>query len=348
MLRVAIIGAGNVGHIRARVIQRASGCCLRLVADVEEGRAKDMAQEFGALGTTDWVAATSDSDVDIAVVCTPTKFHAQAAKNALRHGKHVLCEKPLARSAAEAEEMIDIAERAGRVLKVGFNYRHMGHVRKAKQLIEAGSLGALYFARCTYGHGGRPGYEKSWCTDLELSGGGVLLEQGIHILDLVRHLLGEPTQVMAQAPRFFWNFPSVEDNCFVLLKTESSQIAQLHVSWTQWVNVFSFEVFGRDGYLQLSGRDGHYGPQRLIWGERQQSHGRPTEQHFDFQPPDDSWEQEWDEFLEAIRTKREPMGSAMDGLRALHLVEAAYQSAQSQEWVNLPQFTQLVGRERRE
>jgi len=343
MIGVAIIGAGNVGRIRASVIQRSPDCRLRIVADTEVSRAETLAREFGAKATGDWIELLDYPEVDIVLVCTPTKFHGEAARKSLLHGKHVLCEKPLARSVAEAEEMLSAAEQAGRILKTGFNYRHMAHVRKAKELVDAGALGPLYFVRCTYGHGGRPGYEKSWCTDQDLSGGGVLLEQGIHILDLVRYLLGEPAQVMAQIPRFFWNFPVVEDNCFLLLRTESSQIAQIHVSWTQWVNVLSFEIFGRDGYLHLTGRDGHYGPQRLIWGQRQENHGRPKEQGFDFPASDDSWEQEWKEFLDAIRTKREPLGCAEDGLRALYLVEAAYRSAQSQEWVGVPQAARTVG-----
>jgi predicted dehydrogenase len=338
MLRVAIIGAGNVGRIRASLIEHTPDCRLQIVADIDKAHAEDLAKRFRAEATTDCTAASSSSNVDIVVICTPTKFHAQAAKNALQHGKHVLCEKPLARSAAEAREIVVAAAQTRKILKTGFNYRHMAHVRRAKELIDAGALGELYFVRCRYGHGGRPGYEKSWCSDRDLSGGGVLLEQGIHILDLVRHLLGEPEHVLAQAPRFFWNFPDVEDNCFVLLRTASSQIAQLHVSWTQWINIFCFEIFGRDGYLSLLGRDRHYGPQQLIWGQRQKNHGRPIEQRFDFAPPDDSWDREWSDFLSAVRTNREPMGSAVDGLQALHLVDAAYESARNQRWVDVPQL----------
>jgi predicted dehydrogenase len=99
--------------------------------------------------------------------------------------------------------MFEVARASGRVLKTGFNYRHMAHVRKAKELLEAGLLGSLHFLRSRYGHGGRPGYENEWCTDAELSGGGVLLEQGIHIFDLVRHLLGEPAQLLARTRRFY-------------------------------------------------------------------------------------------------------------------------------------------------
>jgi predicted dehydrogenase len=211
----------------------------------------------------------------------------------------------------------------------------MSHVRKARELLDAGVLGPLHFLRCRYGHGGRPGYEKEWCTRAELSGGGVLLEQGIHIFDLVRHLLGEPSQLLAQTQRFYWNFPVAEDNGFCLLQTACGQLAQIHVSWTQWVNIFELELFGRDGYVRLEGRDGHYGPQRLIWGKRKPDHGRPEQEVFDF-PADDSWELEWREFLDAIEEAREPAGSAGDGLRAQQLVEAAYRSASEHSWISIP------------
>jgi predicted dehydrogenase len=343
MFRVAIIGAGNVGGIRGRVIQGSPDARVTVVADVDPAHAQRLADSIGCDATIDWQRAIQSREVDLVVVCTPTKFHAEAALAALRSGKHVLCEKPLARSPAEAEEVVEAAETRRLILKTGFNYRHMGHVRKAKELIDKDLLGPLYCLRCRYGHGGRPGYEKHWCTDQDLSGGGVLLEQGIHVIDLVRYLLDEPTQVLAETSRFFWNFPEVEDNCFLLLKTRHSRTAQIHVSWTQWVNIFSLEIFGRDGYLHLTGRDGHYGPQRLVWGKRQPSHSRPVEEVFEFPSADDSWSREWDEFIVAIQTGREPMGCGTDSMRALRLIDAAYESSRQQRWVEVTRTAVYAG-----
>jgi len=336
MLSVALVGAGRVGRIRAAVIQNSGDAAVKVVADVNLPRAQELAQQTRAKATSEWRAAVARRDVDAVVVATPTKFHAEIALAGLEAGKHVLCEKPLARTVDEAHRIVGLAESARRVLKTGFNYRHMAHVRKAKALIEDGALGPLYFLRCRYGHGGRPGYEKAWYTDAELSGGGVLLEQGIHIFDLVRYLLGEPSEILVHIQRFFWDFPSVEDNGFCLLQTEAGQLAQIHVSWTQWVNLFDLEIFGQHGYLELQGRDGHYGPQRLTEGRRKPDHSRPAEQSFEFAPPDDSWEVEWREFLNAIQTGQEPLGSGWDGLRAQQIVEAAYQSARRQGWVEIP------------
>lgn len=346
MLNVAIIGAGNIGKVRAQAIRRSGMSRVVCIADLDQPRAVALAAETGAQASHDWQPVLKDPGVDAVVICTPTKFHATAAIAALRARKHVLCEKPLARSVAEAGEIVAAAEAEGRLLKTGFNYRYMNHVRKAKELIEAGALGPTYFLRCRFGHGGRPGYEKEWCTDLDISGGGVLLEQGIHILDLVRYLLGEPARITASNSCFFWNFPEVEDNSFVEIQTIASQVAQLHISWTQWTNVLSLEIFGCDGYLQLSGRDGHYGPQRLVWGKRQVNHSRPVEETFEFRTENTSWDSEWVDFVDAIRSGTQPMGSMNDGLRALQLVEGAYESARRHVWTDLAPLTTLTGSSR--
>jgi len=165
MLGIAIIGAGNIGRIRARVIQASQRAQVKAIADIDLACAQELANASGASATTDWQSAIQSSDVQAVVVCTPTKFHAQVIESALRAGKHVLCEKPLARSLHEAEATKQLSQSTGLVLKTGFNYRYMAHVREAKKIINSGALGPLYFLRCRYGHGGRPGYERDWCTD---------------------------------------------------------------------------------------------------------------------------------------------------------------------------------------
>jgi predicted dehydrogenase len=336
MLSAAIIGAGGIGRIRARSISSSGLGRVAAIADVDSTRAREVAQEFSASYAPNWREAVSHPDIDVVVVSTPTKFHTEIAIEALQAGKHVLCEKPLARTTEESRRIVEAARRANRVLKTGFNYRQMAHIRKARELIEAQAIGPAYFLRSRYGHGGRPGYEQHWCTDADLSGGGVLQEQGIHIVDLVRVFLGEPSRVLAETSRYFWPFPEVEDNCFCLFETPAGQLAQLHVSWTQWINILEIEIFGRDGYLRLEGRDGHYGPQRLTWGKRQPNHGRPVEEVFSFTGTDDSWNREWREFFELIRNGEDSIAAAEEGLRTQELVEASYQSARQKSWVEIP------------
>lgn len=338
MLSVAIVGAGGIGRIRAKSILESKRGHVSCVADVDWGRANELATLSSALATVDWHEVVSNREVDAVVVSTPTKFHAEIAIGALQAGKHVLCEKPLARTADEADQIVEAARLAGRVLKTGFNYRQMSHVRKAQELLARGVIGTPYFLRCRYGHGGRPRYEEHWCTDADLSGGGVLQEQGIHMVDLVRVFLGEPVRVMAETQRYFWGFRETEDNCFCLFETAAGQFAQLHFSWTQWRNILEIEIFGRDGYLRLEGRDGHYGPPQLIWGKRQETHGRPVEEVFTFDETESSWDREWCQFVELIENGENFLDTALLGMQTQLLVDAAYRSAADHIWVGIPAF----------
>jgi len=338
MIGVAIVGAGNIGRVRAQSILRSDEARVAWVGDVDANRGQSLAALSSASSATGWREVVAKPEVDVVVVSTPTKFHAEIAIEALRHGKHVLCEKPLARTAEEAWEVVAAARHANRVLKTGFNYRQMDHVRKARELLANQAIGPVHFLRCRYGHGGKPHYEQDWCTDGELSGGGVLQEQGIHMVDLARVLLGEPVRVCAETRRYFWNFRDTEDNCFCLLETAEGQLASLHVSWTQWKNILEVEVFGRDGYLRLEGRDGHYGPQRLTWGKRQPDHGRPIEEVFTFGPSPTSWDREWREFVELLHHGSDSFEAAWQGWRTQALVDLAYKSAREHAWVEVPPF----------
>ena len=332
MIGIALIGAGRIGKIRERVISEVKPAELVAVADANIAAAERVASPVRAKSFSDWRECISAPGVDAVIVATPTMLHAEIASAALAAGKHVLCEKPLARNVAEAERIVDAARASSKVLKTGFNYRHLPHVRKAKELIAGGELGELSFLRCHFGHGGRPGFEKEWHTDPEISGGGALLEQGIHVMDLIRYLLGEPVRVAGQRSTFFWNLRDVEDNCFCLFETKAGQIAQVHVSWTQWINSFQLELYGQDGYLKLQGRDGHYGPPVIRWAKRNSDHSRPCEQHIEFESGDD-WREEWKEFLAAIAEQRAPLGSGRDGLRAQRMIETAYESSAVGRWV---------------
>jgi predicted dehydrogenase len=147
--------------------------------------------------------------------------------------------------------------------------------------------------------------------------------------------LGEPSRVLSETKRYFWPFPQTEDNCFCLFETPAGQVAQIHVSWTQWINVLDIEIFGHDGYIRLEGRDGHYGPQRLTWGKRQPNHGRPVEEIFTFPGQDESWAHEWREFIELIRNGQCTLAAAEEGLRTQQLVDAAYQSAKQKSWIEI-------------
>ncbi|MCJ7668609.1 MAG: Gfo/Idh/MocA family oxidoreductase, partial [Anaerolineae bacterium] len=324
--RVGIIGCGLIGRRRATVVGESAGDKLVIVADVVRSHAEQVARENGCLMTTDWREVVSRDDLDAIIVSTTNDWLAPISIAAARNGKHVLCEKPLARNPEESWQVVEAARASKVTLKTGFNHRHHAAIWKAYELSDQGAIGEIYHIRCHYGHGGRPGYDREWRTNPEISGGGELLDQGIHALDLFRWFLGDFEKAVGFTTTSFWK-THVEDNAFALLRTNKGQVASLHASWTQWKNLFSFEIFGRDGYLIVQGLGGSYGLERLVWGKRLPESGPPEEKCFDFPGPDLSWEEEWREFVTAIREDRKPLGSGYDGWQALRLAYAIYESA---------------------
>ena len=324
-LGVAVVGAGAIGWRRAKIA--AAQGRLEIVADVDKSRAAYLANAYGSRHTVSWEDAVTDSRVGAVAVCTTNKFLAPISIAALQSGKHVLCEKPMGRNAIEAAQMAAAARSTGRVLKLGFTLRFHRAIRKAHDLCASGELGPLYFIQASYGHGGRPGYEKEWRGDSELAGGGELLDQGVHLLDLTRWFLGDLDVVSALTPRLHWEVAPLEDNAFVLLQTAAGQVASLHTSWTMWKNRFSFEVAGRDGYARIAGLGGSYGVESLTIGKRGIEGSVPNERVMTFPEPDPSWEADWLDFVAAIENGRAPEVDAQGGLAVMTLVDDVYAHA---------------------
>lgn len=334
MLGIAIIGAGKIGEKRAREVGRCSETRLVVVVDTDDGRARALALRHGCEASRDWEKAIARSNVDAVIVATTHNWLAPIGLAALECRKHVLCEKPLAMNAAQAQELVEAAERYERKLKTGFNHRYHPAVRKAYSMAQAGAIGRLLYIRCRYGHGGRAGYAREWRADPSQSGGGELWDQGAHALDLFRWFLGDIHQVHAVLTTAFWPMP-VEDNAFCTLTTASGQVASLHTSWTQWKNLFSFEVFGDEGYLIVEGLGGSYGVEKLVVGRRPPQFGPPEETISEFDGEDGSWAEEWKEFIGSIRENRKPLGDGYDGWQVLKLIEAASRSSKLQQVVTL-------------
>ena len=352
-LRVALIGCGLMGRHRAEAIRRTAEGTLVVAADLDLARAEAIGGEMGCQATRDWEAVVGRADVQAVIVATTHDALAPITTAALRRGKHVLVEKPMARTPAEAEAVLTATEaasgRRGRaaddrplVVKVGFNHRHHPAIWRAHELCAKGQIGEPYYIRCRYGHGGRPGYAGEWRFNREVAGGGELLDQGIHAIDLCRWFLGEVVESFGYTPCYFWGSAEgrpaadpVEDNAFGLLRTAAGKVSALHVSWTQWKNTFSFEVFGHDGYVIVDGLGGSYGPERLIWGRRRPESGPPEEQRFEFPGPDISWDEEWKEFTAAIRERRQPLGNADDARQAVRVISAIYESSRTGHAVQL-------------
>lgn len=342
-LGIALVGAGAFGARRAAAIAADPRSALVVVADPVFERARALAEPAGALPVTDWREAIKRDGVGAVIVATPTGIAPEIAFAAIVAGKHVLVEKPFGRRADEILPAVEAARDHRRVLKVGYNHRYHPALAKAHELCAGGAIGRLLFLRCTYGHGGRPGYEQEWRSRPEISGGGELLDQGVHALDLFRWFAGEFAEAAAFLATSCWPIAPVEDNVFAMLRTRDGVVAQLHASWTQWKNTFSFEITGEQGALIATGLGRSYGPERLVQQVRAKTGGAPHETQFDFPGEDGSLAREWVDFLDAIERCSEPMSSGADAWRTLRLADALYESARERRVVRLESTWELVG-----
>lgn len=325
-MKVAIIGAGLQGKRRASAIVNHGDKIVRVV-DKDIRLAKSLAPSPSCLVSRDWHDAVSDPAVEAVVVCTPNDLHAQISIAALAAGKHVLCEKPLARNPREASRVLKAETKSGARLKCGFNLRYHPALSEAKGAFDKGMIGPIYHMRCRYGISGRPDFDKDWRMERAISGGGQLMDQGVHVLDLFRWFVGDFTNVLGIIATLHWKTKSVEDNAFALLRTSSGQVASMHVSWTEWKNLFSFEVFGKNGYLKAEGLGGSYGVEKFIFGVRSSGPFRQTVT--EFRGEDKSWLKEWRSFRLGIEKGVDFGGGGADGLAAVRLADAIYRSARS-------------------
>ena len=327
-MNVVIFGYGYMGKIRYDV--------LRQHAEVQRIVVIDPAADPAATGLG---SALLSGNADVpwdschaVFVCTPNNVTVPLCVESLKRCGRVFCEKPPGRNWDDFSKIIDAAANApDHTIVFGFNHRLHPSIEAAKAMIGEGGLGDILYIKGTYGKSGGVRYRESWRTNLEVSGGGILLDQGIHMLDLFHLFLGELRVVEAVLTDAFWGC-GVEDNAFVLLQSERGIPAFLHSSATLWKHTFRLEIGCRDGYLIASGllsKTGSYGREQLVIGRRQfedqaSALGNPREEiiHFD---RDESWEREVAEFLAAIKEGRPPIHGTLEGARrVMRTIRDAY------------------------
>jgi predicted dehydrogenase len=320
-MKVGIIGCGLIGGKRAEALT-GSGSRLAAAFDVVAERARLLVARHGGepCASPEDVIAKSD----VIVVATTNDQLVPAGMLAVRARKPVLIEKPAGRRASELEPLAAAAREQGVVVKVGFNHRYHPAAQKARAILDAGECGNVMFVRARYGHGGRVGYEKEWRADPVKSGGGELLDQGVHLIDLARWFIGaEFTDVQGRAETYFWKMP-VDDNAFLTLGTAARQVAHLQVSWTEWKNIFSFEIYAQQAKLHLEGLGGSYGVERLYHYHMRPEMGPPDTVVYEYPGPDRSWSLEWADFARAIATRTRACGDVDDAVEVLRIVDAVY------------------------
>lgn len=331
-VRVGVIGAGLIGRLRARAVGQVPGLRLAAVADTRMelvrhvvGSRKDVAI------FSDGAALAVDPNVDAVIVATPPNSHRPLGLACLDAGKHVLCEKPLAPTPADCEELVLAADRAGVRLSTGFNLRYTRAARRARQLFDEGAIGALDYVRAYHGHPGGSEFTHDWVFDREVTGGGALMDNGIHLIDLVRWFLGGAAEVTGYATNHVWHKPGCEDNGFLLLKNAEDRVALFQASWTEWRGYhYRVELYGTDGFIRFG-----YPPLHLVHGSRT-ANGRVRKRRYIF-PSYQIFERvrgwEWGlvetlageltDWATAIGGGPEAPASGHDGLEAVRIAHAA-------------------------
>jgi predicted dehydrogenase len=326
-LNFAVIGCGLIGKRRAAALAGLSGARLRSACDLDPARAADAAALApGCATAADFRSVVDDAGVDAVVVSTLNASLAPIALAAAKAGKHVLIEKPGALGAAGLREVQAAAAARNVRVRIGYNHRFHPGIAKAREIVDSGGLGPLMFIRGRYGHGGRKGYDREWRADPKLSGGGELIDQGVHLIDLSSWFLGEFTSVSGHAATYFWDM-KVDDNAFLSLRTAAGQTAWLQVSCTEWKNMFSLEIYGRNAKVSVEGLGGSYGTERTTHYRMLPQMGPPEMTTWEFPASDGSWAAETAAFVDDIRQARAPSPGLPEGIRTLEIVESIYKNS---------------------
>ncbi len=332
MLKLGIIGYGKMGKIREAAMHHAGGA---EIVRIHDPHAKDIPDKVNTQSPRDIL---DDPEIDGVFVCTQNRYNKQFTIEALQAGKHVFCEKPPAFNAADVEEIIAVERETNRVLMYGFNHRHHGGSNKIHELAESGEFGRVLWMRGRYGKSADEDFFDSWRADASASGGGILLDQGIHMLDLFLHVGGDFDEVHAFVSNLYWNLPDIEDNVFAIFRnSHTGQCASLHSTMTQWRHLFSFEVFMERGYMVLNGLktpSETYGSEQLTIARNRSIAPAATweEEETLLYEADESWDREAEIFRDTINSGSWPRsaGDSQGALRLMRLVDRIYENERHQ------------------
>jgi predicted dehydrogenase len=335
-LRFIVVGCGRFGGRRAKILKNIREAELVCLVDTDKEKASKLAKELGCEYSTDYVKTLDEKDTDVVLVATPNAYHAPQAIEALNRKKIVFCEKPMARNPFEAIRMVDAAKRNNVVLKVGSNLRFFPSILKANELLKQEAIGELIHFRGWIGNDGEQ--LNYWFNDFETTGGGTFLDNGVHLLDLSRMFLGEVEECTGYTQLAHWSHKiKTEDNCFGLFKFEGNKYAFIQASWTEWLSGYMYgELNGKNGHIILDNRTN--GNKLTIFNKRE------APQVFDFSSlppqspllPPPSYEHELRDFIRAIKEGREPRPNGYDGMRAVQMAYAVYESAMTGSAVKIP------------
>jgi len=319
-VKFAVVGVGDFGQKRIKAIVRSGVAELLYVVDMDKEKAESTAMDIGAEALT-FEELLHRSDYDVAIVAVPNRFHEPTVLRLLRAGKDVWCEKPMSMDVASARRMVEESLRTGRVLKVGSNVRYFPNVIRAADLLRRGFVGEPFLFRGWIGNDGSHLLRKEWYRDKEVIGGGTLLDNGVHLLDLIRYLVGEIRACqLCTCLNLRWRLDDLEDNCVAIYDLINGGVALVHSSWTERPGYMYFEIQGDEGYVQVDAR----------WSRALLTYGKVGEKpvhedHTDY--PKRSYELELEDFVGDYNRGLHPRPTSYDGYRAVKIVCLSYQAA---------------------
>jgi predicted dehydrogenase len=320
-MNFAIIGCGLIGHKRAKSLYNHK---LLYACDVDFKKSEELSKLYnGCIPTTNINLICNDINVDVAIVSVINNQLYPIALQLIKHSKHVLIEKPGSITVYELIQLQKAASKSGSIIRVGYNHRYHSACIKINELVDNCKLGSFMFLRGRYGHGGRIGYETEWRSDKTISGGGELIDQGVHLIDLASIFMGEYTQIDGHINTYYWKM-DVEDNAFLSLKNNKNNTAWLHVSCTEWKNIFSLEIYFKYAKLHWEGLGGSYGVEKLHYYKMTKKMGPPDTIIYEYPRQDDSWKIEIEEFINDIVSKRVSIPGIKEAINALTVVETIY------------------------
>jgi predicted dehydrogenase len=326
MLRYGIIGYGVMGQRRHEAIRRTG--TGRVIAI--HGYGRDPVPADLAAGSAEAVLA--NPQVDAVIICTVNSLNQAMTIAAMQAGKHVFCEKPPAFNAEGVRAVRAVEAATGRVLMYGFNHRHHGAAVRMKEIVDGGTFGRILWMRGRYGKSVDENYLSTWRAKPELAGGGILLDQGIHMVDLFRHLAGDFDEVQAMVGHLYWNIPGIEDNVFASFRNSATGCcASLHSTMIQWRHLFALEVFMERGYMVLNGLktgSNSYGVEELVVAKNRTVAPAATfeQESRETWEADESWDREARGFARWIATGQsgDNAGDSLSALKVMELIDRIY------------------------
>jgi predicted dehydrogenase len=321
-MRFGLIGCGKIGIKRAESMP--NGSSLVGCYDSNFQNAKSFASEFNVNVYENLEDLINCKEIEAVIVATTHDKLSELTKISLNASRHVFVEKPGAISYSEFKAVTKIAKQKELKIHVGYNHRYHPAIIHAFKIVAEGSIGPIMFIRGRYGHGGRVGYEKEWRANKLKSGGGELIDQGTHLLDLAIGLLGPVSLDYSAIPTYFWDM-QVEDNAFLSVKNSKGSLAFLHASCTEWKNMFSLEIYGETGKLEINGLGRSYGLETLTLHKMKPEMGPPETETWTYPESDQSWMRELKEFINDIETGSNNSDNVESSLEILRIIEEVYQ-----------------------